>query len=157
MCCSHSGWHYRNQTEKMMDWSHLAKWHWQSDTQKCVVLNSFVWKKWKNSFFSFKTNIWFPDALNYHFLIQNWDHQSHQFYSHLKLWMLKKSHMKLPLQKCLEIFFYCLMAERRSTGIQWVEAKDTAKYPTKHRTVTQNKICLVHSAAVDNPYHRVFS
>ena len=59
--------------------------------------------------------------------------------------------------QCLEIFFYCLMAERRSTGIQWVEAKDTAKYPTKHRTITQNKICLVHSAAVDNPYHRVFS
>ena len=36
--------------------------------------------------------------------------------------------------QCLEIFFYCLMAERRGTGIQWVEAKDTAKYPTKHRT-----------------------
>lgn len=41
-----------------------------------------------------------------------------------------------------------------ATGIQWVEAKDAAKYPTMHRTAVQNKGLSsqsVNSAKVEKP------
>ena len=52
---------------------------------------------------------------------------------------------------------FWLSRRKNATGIQWVEARDAAKYPTMHRTAVQNKELSsqsVNSAKVEKPSKR---
>ena len=47
-----------------------------------------------------------------------------------------------------------VIATEDSTGIQWGEARDAPKYPTRHRTAAPNKELSGHSvnsARIENP------
>lgn len=54
-------------------------------------------------------------------------------------------------------FGFSKLGEGGATGIQWVEARDLAKQPTKNRTVPTTKTCLaqnINNADAEKPCHQ---
>lgn len=47
------------------------------------------------------------------------------------------------LAKSRDMFWLSQLGVRGATGIQWVEARDSTKHPTKHRTTAHNKNYLL--------------